>query len=104
MLTRPGVVRAAPTLPATPESGCPQLHRPCCDRSGGEGLSPPLKSSAPRGARGSRYRPTTSRTLSMNCGSLLILNVSTRCGLSPNAFQIRPTVDFDNPVSAAIEV
>ena len=24
------------------------------------------------------------------CGSLLILNVSTRCGLSPKAFQIRP--------------
>ena len=39
----------------------------------------------------------------MNCGSLLILNVSTRCGLSPNAFQIRPTVDFDNPLSAAID-
>ena len=39
----------------------------------------------------------------MNCGSLESLNVSTWCGLSPNAFQIRPTVDFDNPVSAAIE-
>ena len=48
--------------------------------------------------RGSRYNPTTSRTLSMNCGSLLILKVSTRCGLSPNAFQIRPTVDFDSPI------
>ena len=39
----------------------------------------------------------------MNCGSLLILNVSTRCGLSPKAFQIRPTVDFDNPLWAAID-
>src|SRR6476469_1604935 len=39
----------------------------------------------------------------MNCGSLLILNVSTRCGLSPNASQIRPTVDLDSPVSAAID-
>ena len=39
----------------------------------------------------------------MNWGSLLILNVSTRCGLSANAFQIRPTVDLDNPVSAAID-
>ena len=39
----------------------------------------------------------------MNCGSLLSLKVSTRCGLSPNAFQIRPTVDFDSPVSAAID-
>ena len=52
---------------------------------------------------GSRYSPTTSRTLSMNCGSLLILKVSTRCGLSPNAFQIRPTVDFDSPDSLAID-
>jgi hypothetical protein len=41
-----------PPSPARPGSGCPQLHRPCCDRSGGEGLSPPLKSSAPRDARG----------------------------------------------------
>ena len=49
MLTRPGVVRAAPPSPASPGSGCPQLHRPCYDRPGGEGLSPPLKSSAPRG-------------------------------------------------------
>ena len=39
----------------------------------------------------------------MNWGSLLILNVSTRWGLSPNAFQIRPTVDFDNPDSLAID-
>src|SRR5215217_1705558 len=53
---------------------------------------------------GSRYNPTTSRTLSMKWGSVLILNVSTRCGLSPNAFQIRPTVDFDSPDSLAIDV
>jgi hypothetical protein len=33
----------------------------------------------------------------------LILKVSTRCGLSPNAFQIRPTVDFDSPLSLAID-
>src|SRR6266542_1056369 len=46
---------------------------------------------------GSRYSPTTSRTLSMNCGSELSLKVSARCGLSRNAFQIRPTVDFDSP-------
>lgn len=51
---------------------------------------------------GSRYNPTTSRTLSTNCGSLLILNVSTRCGCSRNAFQIRPTVDLLSPHSAAI--
>ena len=29
--------------------------------------------------------------------------MSTRWGFSPNARQIRPTVDFDRPVSAAIE-
>ena len=52
---------------------------------------------------GSRYSPTTSRTLSMNCGSVDSLKVSTRCGLSPNARQIRPTVDFDSPLSAAID-
>src|SRR4051812_5951794 len=44
-----------------------------------------------------------SRTLSMNCGSLDNLKVSLRCGLSPNAFQIRPTVERDNPLSAAID-
>ena len=38
----------------------------------------------------------------MNSGSVDSLNVSTRCGLSPNARQIRPIVDFDSPVSAAI--
>jgi Transposase DDE domain len=32
----------------------------------------------------------------MNCGSLDSLKVSTRCGLRPNARQIRPTVDRDN--------
>ena len=38
---------------------------------------------------GFRYRPTMSRTLSMNSGSGDSLNVSIRCGLSPNARQIR---------------
>src|SRR6266496_2906280 len=52
---------------------------------------------------GSRYSPTTSRTLSMNCGSELSLKVSARCGLSRNAFQIRPTVDFDSPERLAID-
>src|SRR6266567_1709662 len=52
---------------------------------------------------GSRYRPTTSRTFSMNSGSLLSLNVSARCGLRRNAFQIRPTVDFDSPDRFAID-
>jgi hypothetical protein len=39
----------------------------------------------------------------MNSGSLLSLNVSARCGLSRNSRQIRPIVERDNPVSAAIE-
>ena len=68
----PGYVSALsgllPPSPAPPGSGCPQLHRPCCDRSGGEGLSPPLKSSAPRGARGLRYSPTTSTDLGVQLG------------------------------------
>jgi hypothetical protein len=38
---------------------------------------------------GLRYSPTMSRTLSMNCGSVESLNASVRCGLSPNARQIR---------------
>ena len=38
----------------------------------------------------------------MNSGSVDSLKVSTRWGLSPNARQIRPIVDFDSPVSAAI--
>ena len=54
--------------------------------------------------RGSRYSPTTSRTLSMNCGSLDSSKVSTRCGLSPKVFHIRPMVDFDSPDCAAIDV
>ncbi len=39
----------------------------------------------------------------MNCGSLLSLKVSTRCGLRPNVFQPRPTVDYDSPLSAAVD-
>src|SRR6266508_2970153 len=39
----------------------------------------------------------------MNNGSLLSLNVSDRCGLSRNAFQIRPTVDRDSPELFAID-
>src|SRR5918995_1448334 len=51
---------------------------------------------------GSRYSPTTSRTFSMNCGSPDSLKVSVRCGLSRNAFQIRPTVDLLSPDRLAI--
>ena len=39
----------------------------------------------------------------MNSGSVDSLNVSTKCGLRLNARQIRPTVERDRPVSAAID-
>src|SRR6266540_2391078 len=47
-------------------------------------------------------KPLT-RTLSMNCGSGDSLNVSTWCGLSANARQIRLIADCDIPVAAAID-
>jgi uncharacterized coiled-coil protein SlyX len=37
------------------------------------------------------------RTLSMNCGSVDGFQVSTKCGLSPNARQIREIADCDIP-------
>ena len=52
---------------------------------------------------GLRYNPTMSRTLSMNSGSGDSLKVSVRCGLSPNARQIRLIADWDMPVAAAID-
>jgi hypothetical protein len=45
-----------PPSPALPGSGCPQLRRPAATGSAADGLSPPLESSAPHGARGSRLR------------------------------------------------
>ena len=51
---------------------------------------------------GFRYNPTTSISFSSNVGSLLSLNVLTRCGLSPRADQTRCTVAFDTPTSFAI--
>jgi hypothetical protein len=44
-----------------------------------------------------------SRTLSTNSGSVLNFQVWTKCGLSPNARQIRLTADCDMPVAAAID-
>lgn len=52
---------------------------------------------------GSRYNPTTSRTLSMNNGSVDSFHVSTRCGCRPNARQIREIAVWDIPVAAAID-
>jgi hypothetical protein len=43
VLARPGVVRAAPTLTGTTRLRLPPASPPCCDRIGGEGLSPPLE-------------------------------------------------------------
>lgn len=39
----------------------------------------------------------------MNCGSVDSFQVSTRCGLSPNARQIREIAVCDMPVAVAIE-
>src|SRR5687768_9983214 len=43
VLARPVVVGAAPTLPGTTRLRLPPAPPPCCDRAGGEGLSPPLE-------------------------------------------------------------
>src|SRR5688572_6686455 len=43
VLARPVVVGAAPTLTSTTRLGLPPAAPPCCDRAGGEGLSPPLE-------------------------------------------------------------
>ena len=48
---------------------------------------------------GSRYRPTTSRTFSTNCGSLESFHFSCRCGLSPNACQMSCTAVCVSPTS-----
>jgi hypothetical protein len=52
----PALSGLLPPIPALPGSGCPQLRRPAATRSAAEGLSPPLESSAPHGARRSRLR------------------------------------------------
>ena len=39
----------------------------------------------------------------MNCGSVDSFQVSTMCGLRPNARQIRETADWDMPAGPAIE-
>ena len=52
---------------------------------------------------GARYSPTTSRTFSMNSGSVLSLNVPLRWGCSPKARHIRLMELWLKPVAAAIE-
>ena len=49
------------------------------------------------------YSPTTSRTLSMNCGSEESFHVSCTCGFRPNARQIRETAVWFRPVAFAID-
>jgi hypothetical protein len=43
VLARPGFVRATPALPVTTRIRLPSAPPPCCDRTGGKGLSPPLE-------------------------------------------------------------
>src|ERR1700747_2167705 len=52
---------------------------------------------------GLMYRPTTSRTLSMNCGSVDSFHVCTAWCLSPNARQIRDTAVWFRPADLAID-
>src|SRR5215472_1967258 len=52
---------------------------------------------------GSWYKPTTSTTLSTNSGSEDSLKVPVKCGFRSNFRQIRPIVDLDSPLRAAIE-
>ena len=49
------------------------------------------------------YRPTTSRTLAMNSGSVDSFHVLMTCGLRPKARQIRETDDCDRPVSSSVD-
>ena len=58
-VTRPGFVRAAPALSGTTRTRLPSASPPCCDRISGEGLPPPLESTAPHGAN----RSTQTRLL-----------------------------------------
>ena len=48
------------------------------------------------------YRPTMSHTFSTNIGSVESLNVSCRCGCSPNARQMRRIAFWVMPISRAI--
>jgi len=48
-----------------------------------------------------RHRPTTSRSLSTNFGSLESLNCRQRCGCRPRAFQMRLTAPALMPIEAA---
>jgi hypothetical protein len=51
---------------------------------------------------GLRYNPTTSTSFSSNRGSVLTLNVSTKCGLSPSADQIPCTDAGETPTRVAM--
>src|SRR5712691_5272607 len=54
--TRPVVVRAAPTLPCVPGSGCPQLQQ-AATTARRRGPFIPSRQTAPRGARSASNRP-----------------------------------------------
>jgi hypothetical protein len=106
------------TLAEPTPSGDPGASRPCQGRSrpprhlpgraalsfdtllrqdDDEGLPPPSETSAPHGARGFKYRPTTSRTFASSPGSVENVNVSTRHGCSFHLRQILATVAKEIP-------
>ncbi len=51
---------------------------------------------------GFKYSPTMASSFSANCGSLLTLKLSTRCGFKPLARQMRDTDALEMPISRAI--
>ena len=69
-----------PPQPGTSRLGCPQLHRPCCYRPGGEGLSRVLESFSASPRTRVQIPPTTSVTLATSSGSVENSNVSARHG------------------------
>jgi hypothetical protein len=61
-----------------------------------------LVSEATAFAGGFIYRPTTSRTFAINCGSGEILNEREMCGFRPKVRQMRPIIVWLMPALAAI--
>jgi hypothetical protein len=83
VLVHPGLVRAAPALPGTSRIRLPSAPPPCCDRVSGEGLSPPLETAAPHGARirDVTYDEDASQTRTRNAPAVMAALRNTAIGL-----------------------